>query len=184
LLQRPLGPDVSVAVQGLGAVGMALCDQLAEKECRLVVADIDPARTARAAAKWGAEAVPVASIVAADVDVLAPCALGAVLNPTTVDTERARIIAGAANNQLERLEDGDRLHDWGVFYVPDYLANAGGMVSAAAEYMGSGDERTVMSDIARIAERTRTLIERVQRDGRAPARLVDEWAAELIAVPA
>ena len=145
----------TVAVQGLGAVGMSLCAYLADRGARLVVADINAERP----------------------DVLAPCALGAVLDQHSVPRIQAAIIAGAANNQLASPEDGDALHARGVLYVPDYLVNAGGIISVAREYLGTGDEADVMREVSLIADRVGELLERCGRD-HVPARMADAWARE------
>jgi leucine dehydrogenase len=165
-----------VGIQGLGAVGMALARFLHEAGATLVVADVDAARVQAAQERLGAQAMPVERILAAEVDVLAPCALGAVLNADTIPTLRARIVCGAANNQLATPADGDALHARGVLYLPDYLVNAGGIISVAREYRGEGDEASVMAEVGRIGERVVELLDRAAASGRTPARESDAWA--------
>jgi leucine dehydrogenase len=178
-LKRDL-PGATVAVQGLGAVGMALCRYLAEAGARLQVADVDEARVDEARARFDARAVDVDVILAQDCDVLAPCALGAVLNAATVPQVRAAIVVGAANNQLATLEDGDALHDRGVLYLPDFLVNAGGIVSVVREYLGTGNETSVMDEVGRIGRRVAELLERLQ-DGTGSHRAAEAWAREKLA---
>jgi leucine dehydrogenase len=179
-VKRALGRDtlqgVRVGIQGLGAVGMALARFLHEAGATLVVADVDAARVQAAQERLGAQAMPVERILAAEVDVLAPCALGAVLNADTIPTLRARIVCGAANNQLATPADGDALHARGVLYLPDYLVNAGGIISVAREYRGEGDEASVMAEVGRIGERVVELLDRAAASGRTPARESDAWA--------
>jgi leucine dehydrogenase len=175
-LQRESLGGVRVALQGLGAVGMHLAAFLHEADAQLVVADVNAARTAHAQAHFGAQVLPVDQILAADVDVLAPCALGAVLNARSVPAVRAAIVAGAANNQLATAADGDALAARGVLYLPDYLVNAGGIVSVAREYHGEGEERAVMAEVSLIADRVLELLERSATSGRTPARESDAWA--------
>jgi leucine dehydrogenase len=120
-----------VAVEGLGKVGMALCELLEDAGAELVVNDIDDKKVAIAQQQHAATAVPAGEIHRADADVYSPCALGATLNPKTIPEIRARIVAGAANNQLcNRAQD---LHLWerGVTYCPDYIVNAGGVLAVA-----------------------------------------------------
>jgi leucine dehydrogenase len=167
---------VRVALQGLGAVGWHLAEYLQQAGAKLVVADVDSAKVERAVAQFGARAVGVAEILAADVDVLAPCALGAALNARSIPTLRARLIAGAANNQLATPADGDALQARGICYLPDYLVNAGGIISVAREYRGEGEEQAVMAEVGRIAERVEELLQRVQRADSTPARVADDWA--------
>jgi leucine dehydrogenase len=180
-LKRGLA-GATVAVQGLGAVGMHLAERLHAAGARLVVADIDPRRTADAVRRHGAREVPVGAILTEPCDVLAPCALGAVLDARSVPTLRAALVCGAANNQLATPEDGDALHARGVLYLPDYLVNAGGIVSVAREYLARGaDDAAVMAEVARIGERVVELLERA--GGAAPGRVADAWAREKLSAP-
>jgi leucine dehydrogenase len=167
---------VRVALQGLGAVGWHLAEFLNAAGARLVVADVDAAKVERAVAQFGALPAHVNEILAAEVDVLAPCALGASLNEQTVPGVRARLIAGAANNQLATAADGDALQARGICYLPDYLVNAGGIISVAREYRGEGEESAVMAEVSRIAERVEELLQRVQTADSTPARVADDWA--------
>ncbi len=174
---------VRVALQGLGAVGWHLAEFLHRAGARLLVADVDAARVERACEEFSAQAVPVDQILASDADVLAPCALGAVLNSASIPTLRARLVAGAANNQLATAADGDALHARGILYLPDYLVNAGGIVSVAREYRNEGDEQAVMAEVSRIAGRVEELLQRIQASGKSPAREADSWArSKLVAV--
>lgn len=175
ILHRPLG-EARVAVQGLGAVGMALCRHLHDAGARLTVADIDPARVEHAVAAFSASAEAPDRILTVDCEVLAPCALGGVLSPLTVPRIQARIIAGAANNQLLTPAEGDALHARGVVYLPDFLVNAGGIISAAYEYGGSGSTEKVLREVGRIRERVVQLLE---QPGAEPLhRVAERWARE------
>ncbi len=125
-----------VAVQGLGNVGVELCRRLDDAGAHLIVADIDRERVDRAAKELGAKKATPDEIHAAEVDVFAPCALGAVLDDHTVPELRCSVIAGCANNQLAEDRHGDALHRRGILYAPDYVINAGGLIGAALERMG------------------------------------------------
>ncbi len=127
---------VHVAVQGLGGVGYHLCQELHRAGARLSVADIDPERTRQAADEFGSTLVDPSDILGIDADVLAPCAMGGVLNGTTIPLLQAKIVAGAANNQLNLDQDGERLRSRGILYAPDYVINAGGIIQVAGEYFG------------------------------------------------
>jgi leucine dehydrogenase len=183
-LQRSSLADVRVAIQGLGAVGMHLAQFLHDAGARLLVADVNQARVEEAQARFGAEVLPVDRILAAECDVLAPCALGAVLNTQTVPAVRAKIVAGAANNQLATAADGDALNARGVLYLPDYLVNAGGIISVAREYRNEGEEKAVMAEVSRIRERVLALLDRVAASGETPARAADAWARSKLVRPA
>ncbi|MDT8998905.1 Glu/Leu/Phe/Val dehydrogenase dimerization domain-containing protein [Paucibacter sp. APW11] len=175
-LKRDTLEGVRVAVQGLGAVGWHLAEFLHKAGAKLLVADVDAAKVARAQELFGAQAVHVNEILAADVDVLAPCALGAVLNAGTVPQIRAKLVAGAANNQLATAADGDTLHGRGVLYLPDYLVNAGGIVSVAREFRNEGEESAVMAEVSQIRDRVAELLDRIRVSGNTPAREADAWA--------
>jgi leucine dehydrogenase len=124
-----------VAVQGLGHVGAHLGALLHAAGARLTVADIDPARVARAEADWGAATATPEGILGLEADILAPCAIGAILNAGTIPALRVAAVAGGANNQLATPGDGQRLHARGILYAPDYVANAGGIINVAAEVL-------------------------------------------------
>ena len=115
---------------------------------------------------------------------LAPCALGAAFNASTVPMVRARLVAGAANNQLATPADGDALHARGILYLPDYLVNAGGIVSVAREYLSQGEEGAVMAEVSRIGERVEELLQRAKASGQTPAREADAWARAKLVKPA
>ncbi|WP_345817812.1 Glu/Leu/Phe/Val dehydrogenase dimerization domain-containing protein (plasmid) [Paraburkholderia sp. PREW-6R] len=170
--------NVTVAVQGLGSVGWELCKRLHAAGAKLVVADIDSARTAEAQQLFGAQIVDASEIVMAKADVFAPCALGGAITGSVASDCRFRVIAGGANNQLMSLAEGDVLHRRGIFYAPDFLVNAGGIISCAREYLGSAQEQAVLAEIAEIGQRVHQLIERVQTTGMAPARAAVAWARE------
>ena len=131
-VKHKLGKDdlngIRVAVQGLGHVGYNLANQLRIAGAELVVTDIDRAAIERAERELGATAVALDEIYDADVDVYAPCALGATLNEMTVPRLKASIVAGSANNQLATADDGDHLAQRGILYAPDYVINAGGVI--------------------------------------------------------
>ena len=119
---------LKVAVQGLGNVGYRLAEFLSNAGAELFVSDIVQANVDRAVSNLNATAVPGSSIYGLDVDVFAPCALGASINDQSVEVLRASIVAGAANNQLATPLHGQILHDRGILYAPDYVVNAGGII--------------------------------------------------------
>lgn len=132
-----------VAVQGLGNVGRNLCRYLAEEGARLTITDIRPGRV-REAESLFPDAVAVApdAIYAADADVFAPCALGAVINDDTLPVLKAKVVAGAANNQLAHgRRHGAMVREQGILYAPDYVINAGGLINVYGELNGWDAER-------------------------------------------
>jgi leucine dehydrogenase len=126
----------TVVIQGCGNVGFLLARELHGIGARLVVTDLDAGRVRKTAEATGARAVELEEVFGVEADVFAPCALGGILNPETVPRLRVEIVAGAANNQLRDPEDGDRLQERDILYVPDYVANAGGVISGCAELLG------------------------------------------------
>jgi len=170
-----------VAVQGVGAVGMELCRLLAAEGASLVVADVDATAARRAAAGLGARPVAPAAIYDADVDVFAPCALGAVLDHRTVARLRAALVVGSANNQLASPACGDALHARGVLYAPDFVVNAGGIVNVACELAGRYDPDEALERVAAIGPRLARLLAEADAKGEPPARVADRWAREALA---
>jgi leucine dehydrogenase len=173
--------DVSVAVQGVGGVGYHLCRLLASEGARLLVADVRPGAVAKVCEEFNARAVPVEDVLSLEADVLAPCALGAVLNLQTIPKLRARIIAGAANNQLAQGQDGSALQTAGILYAPDYVINAGGIISVSREYHG-GSEAQVLNDIQAIPGRLTEIFERARRENRTTNAVADQMARERLGV--
>jgi len=180
-LGRATLEGLRVAVQGLGGVGYPLCRLLAAEGVSLHVADARPAAVQRVCQEFAAREVPPEAIVSQDVDVLAPCALGAVFDSRSIPTVRARIIAGAANNQLAREEDGEALMRAGILYAPDYVINAGGIINVAHEYRGDATAAQVKAQIERIPGRLTGIFERARREGRPTSAVADQMARERLA---
>ena len=141
-----LGKDnlkgVHVAVQGVGHVGYHLCNELHAQGASISVADVDPHKTERANREFGAKVVALNDIFALECDVVAPCALGSAMNDESIPRLKARIVAGAANNQLAEPRHGDDLHARGIVYAPDYAINAGGLINVAQEVLGYDAEKS------------------------------------------
>lgn len=173
---------VSVAVQGLGSVGWALCQHLYDAGASLIVADIDDERAAKAALAFRAKAMPADDIAGADADIFAPCALGGVLDAATIPLLKAKVVAGAANNQLARHEDGELLAGRGVLYAPDFVINAGGLINVAAELDRDGYDRDrVMDKLAAIPATLTEIFRAADRLDRSTAAVAQDIAAQRIA---
>jgi leucine dehydrogenase len=134
-LERDLS-DCTVAIQGVGHVGAALAKLLHDAGAKLIVADVDAAAAARTAVALGAEVASASGIASCKADVFAPCALGGVLNDAAIGKLGAKVVCGAANNQLRDAEDDARLADRNILYAPDFVVNAGGIINVAGEYLG------------------------------------------------
>lgn len=127
VLDRTDLAGLRIAVQGLGDVGEPLVRILHREGADLTLADVDVDRAEEMARELGAATVPAAEIYCTDCEVFAPCAVGGVLNPSTIPQLRCRIVAGSANNQLQESErDSLHLRERGIVYVPDFVINAGG----------------------------------------------------------
>ena len=164
-----------VAIQGLGSVGARLAGLLHDAGARLWVADVHAPAVDRCVSAFGATAVPVESIHAQPVDVFAPCALGGALNDHTVATLKARIVAGAANNQLQRPGHGEVLRQRGILYAPDYVVNAGGIIDI--HYEGPCyDASVVRAHLDRIGATLAEIFAEAERDGRTTNAVADDMA--------
>jgi leucine dehydrogenase len=128
-------PDLSdrtVCVIGIGHVGARLVERLVRAGCEVVATDIEP-RKRVTAEQLGARWIASESAIAAQCDVLAPCALGGAIDAGNVDELRCEIVCGSANNVLADDSLADRMHDRGIVYAPDFIANAGGLIHVYAE---------------------------------------------------
>lgn len=170
-----------VAVQGLGHVGWHLCRILHAAGARLSVADKDGARAATAAREFNADVVEPDAIHACAADIFAPCAIGGVLNADTIPAIRVRMICGAANNQLATPRDADRLHERGILYLPDYVANGGGIINVAAEILEIEDRATwVEKRITAIRTRMEDILVRAAGEDASPALIADRMVEEAL----
>ena len=168
-----------IAVQGCGHVGQSLCELLFAAGAVLTVSDIRPERAQAMAKAYGAQVCDPDLIMSTEADLLAPCSLGAGLNNRSIPNIRAKIIVGAANNQLATPKDGLELNNNGVIYVPDYIANAGGIISAVSESQGDKVE-LVEQRVRAIGNRVHDLLVKSKRYGRAPFQLADELAKGIL----
>lgn len=153
-IKHQLGADsvkgISFAVKGLGHVSKPLCEMLAENGAKLIVTDLDPAKVEYAVKNWGAKAVSPDEIMSQDVDVYSPCALGGDINDESLKTLKARIIAGAANNQLANAEKHAQiLHEREILYAPDYAINAGGVINVVLTGQPKDDVMRRVGDIGK-----------------------------------
>lgn len=185
-VKHKLGKDdlagVKVAVQGVGNVGRTLVKHLLDAGAVVSITDIVDANIEATKALGTVDVVALDGIHAMDVDVFAPCALGGGLNPKTIPEIKASIIAGAANNQLERegIEDED-LRKRGILYAPDYVINAGGIISVESEvYKEKLDEAAREEKVLRIGETLTKIFEASDKEGRPTGIIANEMAEDII----
>ncbi|WP_339275711.1 Glu/Leu/Phe/Val dehydrogenase [Paenibacillus sp. FSL W8-0426] len=181
--KEALGTDLlegkTVAVQGIGNVAMRLCEYLHEEGARLIVTDIHKDAVQEAVNRFGAIAVDPSDITGVDCDIYAPCALGGTINDDTLRTLKAKVVAGCANNQLLETRHGDRLHEMGIVYAPDYVINAGGVINIADELSGYNRERA-WSKIGEIYENLEKVFEISRTEGIATYMAADRLAERRI----
>ncbi|MCB1955651.1 MAG: Glu/Leu/Phe/Val dehydrogenase [Rhodocyclaceae bacterium] len=182
-VRERLGRDslegLRVAVQGIGNVGYDLARRLHEAGASLWVCDIDTAALKQAEHELGARVVEPEAIYGLDVDVFAPCALGAVINDRSLPQLRASIVAGAANNQLAEPRHGRALMEKGILYAPDYVINAGGIIDVYYEHAGIDAGRdALIRHIERIDDNLREIFARARREERPTGEVADAIAEE------
>ncbi|WP_228243263.1 Glu/Leu/Phe/Val dehydrogenase [Porphyrobacter sp. GA68] len=188
-VRHKLGRDdmqgVHVALQGTGSVGGGVARLLARDGARLTLADIDAARAQALADELDGDAVPADAVMSTACDVFSPNALGAVLDEEGIARLDCAIVAGGANNQLARPEHGPLLAERGILYAPDYVINAGGIISVTLEYLcrtegGPCDINEVRRRIALIPERLQQIWEESAASGLSPDQVADRMAQRLI----
>jgi leucine dehydrogenase len=132
-----------IAIQGLGHVGNHLVHYLHKEGALLTVADIDPEKVKALVQQLAVKGVSADEILFTECDILAPCAMGAIINDQTIAKLKCKVIAGAANNQLAEPRHGDRLREMGILYAPDFVINAGGLINVWVELEGYSKERSM-----------------------------------------
>ena len=169
-----------VAVQGVGATGADLTGRLVKHGVVVTIADVDKRAVAQVVDQHSVSAVDPNLIHAQDVDVFAPCALGAALNDTTIPELKARAVCGLANNQLERSDHGRQLFERNIAYVPDFVVNAGGMMGASTLIFSKPDREKALANIEGIFTTVVKILERSRDEGKPSADVAEEMAAARI----
>lgn len=188
-VRHKLGKDslqgVHIAVQGTGSVGGGVARLLAADGAKLTLADINADRASALASELGGEAVSTGSIMSTACDVFSPNALGAILDDAGIAALDCPIVAGGANNQLARPVHGAALANRGILYAPDYVINAGGIISVATEYLArrdgrNGDIAEVDALIAQIPGRLESIWRESEASGISSDVVADRMAQQLI----
>ncbi len=146
-------PDLegrSVLIQGAGDVGEPLAQMLAEAGATVLLSDIADEKAQRLAAKLDGRVIPAKATYGTPCDVFAPCAIGAILNADTIPELGCRIVAGSANNQLDRIEDAQLLHERAILYAPDYVVNGGGAIAFGMMHLGQTDQEEIRARVGGI----------------------------------
>ena len=176
----PALDDIEVVVQGLGKVGTALAEHLLDAGASVTVSDVDSEAVARFVDDHGVESVDPEAVYEQPCDVFAPCAIGGVVNDETIPRLDCDVIAGGANNVLAERRHARDLHDRGILYAPDYVINAGGLITVAKEHLG-GTREEARDDAAAIGDRLATMIELAEEEGTTVLDAADRYAERRIA---
>ncbi len=189
--KKAFGTDVltgkRILVQGAGNVGQYLMGHLVEEDAVVYTCDINENKLKEVAAKYPKiKIVDGATIFDMEMDIYAPCALGATVNTESINKMKCPVIAGGANNQLaDENVHGPMLVEKGIIYVPDFLINAGGIINISIEIDGYNKERA-MTTVARIYDRTLTIFDIAEKEGihtqLAAMRMAEERIARIAAL--
>jgi len=183
-VRRVLGREsvegLHIALQGAGSVATGVAMHAYSEGAKLSIADVDQHKAKKLADAVGATAVAPEEVLFLEADVVSPCALGAVLNEDTIGKLNTPIVAGGANNQLATPADGERLHQRGILFAPDYVINAGGIISVCFEYLGETQASVVRERIDGIPDRLEQIWTESAGTGRDPAAVADSIAQRLI----
>ncbi len=170
----------TIAIQGCGNVGGALARALAAAGATLILSDTNPSRVSALAESLGATVVPPDAIYGVKADIFAPCALGAILNDMTIGQLQAAIIAGAANNQLEADRHAAQVAQRGILYAPDFVINAGGVISGSVTLLGETHDGMVRR-VDGIADTLTDVFVHAERDGITTMRAAELRAERALA---
>lgn len=170
---------LTIAMQGLGAVSFGMLSYLQKEGAKIIATDLDPAKIAKAKADFGITSVGLDEIYDVACDIFSPCALGASINEKTLPRLKAKVIAGAANNQLATDEIGYEVMKRGIIYAPDYAINAGGLMNIYHESMVDGgyDHDRAFSHISKIGQTIDLILTRAKAEN-LPSSLVSDQIAE------
>jgi leucine dehydrogenase len=168
-----------IVVQGLGAVGQGLARRLVDCGANVLAAEIDTDKALAVAQELAIELVDPSSEFDVPCDVFAPCALGGILHDLTLTRLRCRIVAGGANNVLARPLHGDRLHELGILYAPDFVINSGALIRGALFHL-EGRREPIAVIGARVGRALLEIFMRARAEGEPPARVASDEAEERI----
>lgn len=175
-------PDLdgrSVVVQGVGKVGRGLVRLLVEHGAEVTVSDVNEAAVADVTSEFGIDSVDSKDVYDASCDVFAPCAVGGVVDDETIPRLDCDIVAGGANNVLEERRHAEALRREGILYAPDYVINAGGLITVAMEHQGRTME-AALDAADEIGDRVMTLIDRAGKEDMTVLAAAERYAEERI----
>ena len=168
-----------IAIQGVGKVGSALVEFLVDEGAEIVIADINQAAADALVDRFGVKAIEKDDILFEECDILSPCSLGASINADTIPKLRCRAVVGSANNQLATEEDDERIAGAGILYVPDFVANAGGLIHVSAE-LDEFNAQLVSSRVAGIYDAVLSILDQAAADNLTPNEAAVRFAEDRI----
>jgi len=171
----------TIAVQGLGHVGMYLCEFLANAGAKIIATDINQKAIEEAKSRFDATIVEPDAIYAVEADIFAPCAMGGSVSANSISQLKAKVVAGAANNQLADADCGQLLADKGILYAPDYVVNGGGIINVAAEILKISDQAWVNEKVERLATTTDQILREATANNALPHKIADQFVDNILA---
>lgn len=177
LWNSPSLNNKKILIQGLGSVGHKLARLLFWEGAQLLFSEMDEEKLAKYCRRYGGEPIEADDVTSTPCDIFAPCALGGVINETTVSHLKCRAIAGSANNQLSDLPVGEALNERGILYAPDFIINAGGLINAAQEFAASGyNPRDARDKVDRIYDILAEVFRRAGKEGKSTSHVAGDIA--------
>jgi len=170
----------TIALQGVGAVGSSMVEQLCDMGANLTITDINKSAIDNLVQKFGVKEVSLEEIYGVECDIFSPCARGAILNDETIPQLKCKIICGSANNQLAEERHGDLLAEKGILYGPDYVVNAGGAIYDADRLLGEFNAERGKAKVAKIYQNTEKVIEIAKKEKVPTYKAADILAEERI----
>jgi leucine dehydrogenase len=154
-----------IVVQGVGHVGENLVKDLRKENARVFITDINDEQLRKVAAETGAEVISSDAVYSMNMDIYAPCALGATLNTENISQLKCTVVAGAANNQLaDETIHGKMLVEKGIIYAPDFLINAGGLINVYSEFKGGYNRQRAINQTEKIYDLTLDILKKSKQD--------------------
>ncbi len=178
-LKRDNLDGLTVAIQGVGETGGRLSELLAKDNCKIIAADINETNTSKLKSKISFTQVGTDEIYDVKCDIFAPCALGGTLNSETIPRLQCSIVSGSSNNQLLEESDGELLVKRSILYVPDYAANAGGVINISCEIDQQYNEKTAMKQTAAIEKIVLEILQKADAQSLPTNKVADMIAEEL-----
>ena len=171
----------TINVTGIGSVGFSLVGMLVNDGAEVTVADVWAPSVEKAVAEYGVKTAEVSEIHKLEADIFAPCAMGAIISVDNAQEYNCKIIAGAANNVLVDNAAGDKIHELGIVYAPDYIINAGGIINCAMEIDPDGwSKERATAAVDKVYDNVAMVLETAKKEGIPTYQAADKYAESII----